>query len=70
MFASQFVTASPQPKDTVIRLARQAGMSVRVAERFLREAEGSGLIHRWYYASNLPVEYATVPQVNDGEEYP
>lgn len=64
-FVQAFASAQPRSRDQVIQAAREAGISGRQAERMLRDAEASGLLHRWYFGSNVPLGFATVPQTED-----
>lgn len=67
-FVSGFVTADPLSKTTIKQRARDRGISGRECDRLLREAEDRGLIHRWYFASNAPTAYATLPQPGQENE--
>jgi len=69
-FVQAFIGPSPRTKDDIARAARDAGLSGREAQRMLRDAESSGLAHRWYFGSNVPVGYATVPQADSEEVQP
>ena len=62
-FAEEFVTETPIPKVALVEAATTAGLSERKANKLLRQAEVSGLIHRWKYGSNLPIRFAKVPQL-------
>lgn len=61
-FAEEFITDEPELKVTILDNASEQGVSARKTSKLLRQAEDQGLIHRWRYASNLPVKFATVPQ--------
>ena len=64
-FVAEFVTEIPIPKVALVETATTAGLSERKANKLLRQAEQSGLIHRWKYGSNLPIRFAKVPRDSD-----
>lgn len=61
-FAAEFVTGEPQSMAEIIDAAVDTGMSQREANRLLKRAERSGLVHRWREGANRPVAFATRPQ--------
>ena len=61
-FTEQFVTDQPMLRQAVIDAATDAGLSQNRAKILLRKAEGAGLVFRWTFGANKPIEFATVPQ--------
>jgi hypothetical protein len=61
-FVDELVTDQPVQTEALIDAAVEVGLSQRQAKRWLRKAEAAGLIFRWSYGANRPVEFATVPQ--------
>lgn len=61
-FVAEFVTETPVPKVTLIESAAARGLSERRTQKLLKQAEGTGLVHRWKYGSNQPVRFARIPQ--------
>jgi hypothetical protein len=61
-FVAEFVTETPVPKVTLVESAAARGLSERRTQKLLKQAEGTGLIHRWKYGSNQPVRFARIPQ--------
>jgi hypothetical protein len=65
------VTDEPQPMQAIIVAATKAGVSERKAMRLLKSAEASGVVHRWRFGNNRPVQIATVAQpTSAGVEVP
>ena len=63
-FAQSFVTAEPRTRAQIVAAASAAGLSDWKAEKFLRSAEGLGLVYRWEYGRNRPCGYALQPQLD------
>lgn len=61
-FATEFVGEQPRPKMSIVDAAVAAGLSERKATRYLQRAEDAGLIHRWTFGANRPVQFATIGQ--------
>lgn len=64
---AELVTDEPKPMQAIIYAATEAGLSERKAQRLLRSAEASGLVHRWRFGNNRPVRFATVAQSTSAE---
>ena len=60
-FATAFVGETPVAATALVQAAMDAGLSGRKANRLLKQAEADGLIHRWRFGANHPLQYATVP---------
>jgi len=60
--ADELASETPIATQALLDAAVESGVSMRRARLLLRQAEAAGLVHRWSYGSNRPVEYATVPQ--------
>ena len=58
----------PKARDVILHEANAAGLSDWKAERLLRRAESSGLIHRWTVGRNRPSSYARIPQPEAKED--
>jgi hypothetical protein len=65
-FTHAFATEQPTPTQSLLDAAVDAGLSERKARLLIRKAEAAGLLFRWTFGANRPVEFATVPQ----EEHP
>lgn len=61
-FVDEFGSEQPKHMQLLLDAAIESGLSQRRSKRLLRKAEGAGLLHRWSYGANKPVEFATVPQ--------
>jgi len=61
-FATEFVGEQPRPKLSIVDAAIAGGLSERKATRYLQRAEDAGLIHRWTFGANRPVQFATIGQ--------
>lgn len=61
-FATAFVGEAPAATSAIVQLGVDAGLSARKATKLLKLAEAQGLIHRWRFGPNHPVQYATCPQ--------
>lgn len=65
-FVDQFIGADPQESKAIIEQASEEGISKRKAKELIRDAEKSGLVHRWKFGSTKPVGFATKPQAEGG----
>ncbi len=61
-FATAFVGETPAATSAIVQFGVDAGLSARKAGQLLKLAEAQGLVHRWRFGPNHPVQYATVPQ--------
>ena len=61
-FVAEFVTDTPVPKVTLVESAVARRLSECRTQKLLKQAEGTGLVHRWKYGSNQPVRFARIPQ--------
>lgn len=61
-FAKAFVSESPKAIQAIVQAATSEGLSERKARELLKLAQTDGLVHRWYFGSNVPVGYASIPQ--------
>ena len=61
-FVAEFVRPLPAAMLAIVQNAMGAGLSERKATKLLKQAEAQGLIHRWRYGANQPVQFATCPQ--------
>ncbi|MCC6909992.1 MAG: AAA family ATPase [Phycisphaerales bacterium] len=69
VIVATYFSAEPVAKVAVLEIIRdKEGLSVRMAERLVKEAETSGLIHRWSVGRAHKVCYATVPQPEGSSE--
>jgi hypothetical protein len=64
-FTHAFVSQEPIKMLAIMQAAMDAGLSERKANRLLKQAEEDGLVHRWRFGANHPVQYATTPQPED-----
>jgi hypothetical protein len=55
------VGETPVAATALVQAAMDAGLSGRKANRLLKQAEAEGLVHRWRFGANHPLQYATVP---------
>ncbi len=65
-FAAAFVSDTPALIMRIIQMATDAGLSEGRAKKLLKQTEAQGLIHRWRFGANHPVQFATQPQPRDG----
>lgn len=61
-FVAEFVRPLPAAMLAIVQSAMDAGLSERKATKLLKQAEAQGLIYRWRYGANQPVQFATCPQ--------
>jgi hypothetical protein len=61
-FTDAFVTPNPLTIKSILLVAKQSGVSQRLAKDQLQLAEDAGLVHRWSFGANRPVKFATVSQ--------
>jgi hypothetical protein len=61
-FADAFVTPEPTTIKSILQLAKEAGVSQKLAKLQLQLAEDAGLVYRWSFGANRPVKFATVLQ--------
>jgi hypothetical protein len=61
-FVAEFVRPLPAAMLAIVQNATGAGLSERKATKLLKQAEAQGLIYRWRYGANQPVQFATCPQ--------
>jgi hypothetical protein len=61
-FVAEFVRPLPAAMLAIVQSAMGAGLSERKATKLLKQAEAQGLIYRWRYGANQPVQFATCPQ--------
>ena len=66
-FVESFIMAEPRVQATIFDQAKQAGISNRKARSLLKWAEDRGIVHRWKYAPQRPVQFATTPQTEDAQ---
>ncbi len=69
IFTQSFVADEPRSRSSILSAANTAGLSDYKAERLLRRAEASGLIHRWETGRNRPTSYARKPQPPESGEH-
>lgn len=65
-FVESFVSLTPATILALTQAATDAGLSERKATKLLKQAEAEGLIYRWRFGATQPVQFATVPQPEEG----
>ena len=65
-FAGTFVRPTPATMTAIIQAASGAGLSERKATKLLKQAEANGVVHRWRFGANRPVQFSTTPQEEGG----
>lgn len=66
-FASSFVGDEPAVTLRIIQRAKKANVPEGQAKKLLKMAEADGLVHRWRFGANQPVQFATRPQPEERE---
>jgi hypothetical protein len=64
-FVAAFVTETPAMTARIVHRATEADVPEPLAKKLLKQAEAAGLIHRWKFGANQPVQFATRPQPED-----
>ncbi|QDT05334.1 Regulatory protein RepA [Rubripirellula lacrimiformis] len=67
-FVEAFVGVEPKPTVVITTEAKEAGLSERRASSLLKQAEATGLAHRWRFAPNQRHQFATQPQPENPTE--
>ncbi|MFN4260878.1 MAG: AAA family ATPase [Gemmataceae bacterium] len=61
-FVAAFVTDTPAMTARIVHRATEADVPEPLAKKLLKQAEAAGLVHRWTFGANQPVQFATRPQ--------